>query len=119
MSGLAWVRLDTAIPRNHKMLALTDMKDGHRAGFVYLCSLAYAGEQGTDGFIPRPALPMIHGRPVEASKLCDVGLWLARDGGWQINDWADYQQTNDETKQRTDRARIAAAARWGRTASNA
>ncbi len=113
MSGLAWVRLDTAFPRNHKVLAAVEAKDGHRAMFVYVCALAYAGEQGTDGFLPRPALPMIHGRQADADRLVDVGLWQLVNGGWQINDWADYQQSNEETKRRKARARAAAEVRWG------
>jgi hypothetical protein len=119
VSTLAWVRLDTAMPRNQKILTLASMKDGHRAAFVYVCSLSYAGEQGTDGFIPAPALMMIHGRQADADRLCEVGLWHARSGGWLINDWADYQQTNAETQERTKRARLAAEARWGKGKTDA
>ena len=114
MSTLAWVRLDTAMPRNQKVLTLLGMKDGHRAAFVWLSSWCYAGEQGTDGFIPKPALGLIHGREVDAERLCEVGLWHAKPGGWEINDWGDYQQTNAETEARTVRAKAAAAARWGK-----
>jgi hypothetical protein len=46
---LPWVRLDTSIPRNHKILALLQDKDGYRAFTVYICSMAYSGEQGTAG----------------------------------------------------------------------
>lgn len=114
MSTLAWVRLDTAMPRNQKILSLMAMKDGHRAGFVWLCSLSYAGEQGTDGFIPAPALPMIHARQADADRLVEVGLWLPQPGGWAINDWADYQQTNAETQARTARMKAMAELRWGK-----
>ncbi len=114
MSTLAWVRLDTAMPRNQKILTLLAMRDGHRAAFVYVCALSYAGEQGTDGLVPSPALPMIHGRPVDAERLVDVGLWRPCPGGWVIHDWADYQQTNAETEKRTARMRAMAEARWGK-----
>lgn len=114
MSTLAWVKLSTEFPRNHKTLALLDMKDGHRAGFVYLSSLCYAGEQGTDGFIPRPGLLYAHGRPQDADKLVDVGLWVPTPGGFQIHDWADHQQTNAETAERTRKAKLAAEIRWAK-----
>lgn len=114
MSTLAWVRLDTAMPRNQKILTLLGMKEGHRAAFVWLCGLAYCGEQGTDGFISEPALPIIHGRQSEAKKLVEVGLWIPRPGGWETNDWGDYQQTNEETQKRTARAKAMAEARWGK-----
>ena len=114
MSTLAWVRLDTAMPRNQKVLALTAMKDGHRAAFVWLCALSYAGEQGTDGFIPSPALAMIHGRPADAARLVEVGLWVQSPGGWTVHDWSDYQQSNAETEKRTARAKAMAETRWSK-----
>ncbi len=110
--GLPWVRLDTAIPRNHKILAVLRHKDGRATTFVYVCSLAYAGEQGTDGFIPREALSLIHGRASDAERLVRAGLWLADPGGWVINDWAEYQPSTEETQLRSKKARAAAMARW-------
>ena len=102
------------MPRNQKILTLLAMKEGHRAAFVYICSLSHAGEQGTDGFIPSPALPIIHGRKTDADKLVEVGLFTPCPGGWNIHDWADYQQTNAETEKRTARMRAMAEARWGK-----
>lgn len=119
MSTLAWVRLDTAMPRNQKVLALLAMKDGHRSAFVWMCGLAYAGEQGTDGFIPVTALPFIHGRQIDATRLVEVGLWVPAPGGWNSHDWADYQQTNAETEKRTARAKAMAEARWGKARAHA
>ena len=72
---LPWVRLDTAFPYNPKLLAMVAEKDGHRAGLVYVCSLGYSGAHGTDGFIPKEALPFIHGRPVDADRLVRNGFW--------------------------------------------
>ncbi len=115
--GLPWVRLDTAFPRNPKLLALL-AAGGHRAALVYVCSLAYSGEQGSDGFIPKYALPHIHGRPRDAAQLCDVRLWHEQRGGagWNINDWAGFQQSTAETADRARRARQAGrkanCARW-------
>lgn len=110
--GLAWVRLDTAFPRNHKLLALLGGREGHRAAVVYVCGLAYAGEQGTDGFIPREALGLLHGRLLDARRLVDAGLWHAEAGGWLINDWREYQPSTEETELRSKKARAAALARW-------
>lgn len=110
--ALQWVRLDTSFPRNHKLLALLGAREGHRAGLVYICGLAYAGEQGTDGFIPREALAQIHGRTQEAKRLVETGLWHADPGGWLINDWTEYQPSNEETEMRSKKARSAAMARW-------
>lgn len=133
--GLPWVRLDCAFPRNPKLLALLGEKDGHRAALAYLCSLAYSGEQGTDGFVPREALPFIHARLSDAALLARYGLWVKAgqsDGGcdagvtpgvtgkpgypqahgWVIHGWAEFQESTPESQQRRKRAQAAAAARW-------
>jgi hypothetical protein len=109
---LPWVRLDTAFPYNPKLLAMVGEADGHRAGLVYVCSLGYCGAHGTDGFIPREALPFIHGRMSDAKLLVIHGFWHEQPGGWQINDWTEFQESNTETKERSDRARKAARSRW-------
>jgi len=112
--GLPWVRLDTALPDHPKILALVDgHKEGRAAAFVYICGMAYSGRHGTDGFIPKEALPRINGRPADADRLCAVGLWKDIGGGWDINGWDEYQASDASTKERSDRARKAALARWG------
>lgn len=116
--GLPWVRLDTSFPRNPKILAMLAERDGYRASFVYLCGLAYSGEQGTDGFIPRYALPLLHGRPKDADALTRHRLWHEQRGsaGWTVNDWAEFQQSSAETAERArharESARKAACSRW-------
>ena len=111
--GLPWVRLDCAFPRNPKLLALLAEKDGHRAGLVYVCSLSYAGEQGTDGFIPREALTHLHGRMTDAEKLTRHRFWIEQPGGWLINGWAEKQESSTEAQDRRKRAQAAAQKRWG------
>lgn len=111
-SNLPWVRFDTSLPDNPKILELLELKDGRAAGFVYCCSLAYAGKHGTDGFIPRWALTRINGRPADAKRLVEVRLWHEVDGGWEIHDWAEKQESNEETQARRARAQKAATVRW-------
>lgn len=112
--SLQWIRLDTSFPRNHKVLSLLAQRDGHRTAFVYLCGLAYSGEQGTDGFIPQEALALIHGRPADSMRLVESRLWHTDPGGWLINDWADFQPSTEVTQLRQKKARAAAMARWDR-----
>jgi|SRR5215469_12549018 len=109
---LPWVRLDTSFPSNPKLLAMLTEKDGHRAAFVYLCALGYSGAHGTDGFIPREALLHIHGRTSDTERLVRHGFWWPQPGGWLIHGWDEFQESNDETKQRRARAQAGAAARW-------
>lgn len=110
--SLQWVRLDVGFPRNHKILVLLGMRDGYRSAVVFVAGLCYSGEQGTDGFIPREALPLLHARPPDAARLEQVGLWHRDPGGWVIHDWKDRQLSSVEHEQRSNRARAAAAARW-------
>ena len=109
---LPWVRLDTSFPRNHKLLAMLQDKDGYRAALVYLCSLSYSGEQGTAGFIPELAVSFIHGRKNEAVLLVKHGFWDPIPGGWMVHDWAGFQQAGEEAQARSRRARDAAYVRW-------
>lgn len=109
--GLSWVRLETAFPRNHKILALIEMK-GWRAITVYVAGLAYSGEQGLDGFIPRASLVYLHGTARDAHQLEEVGLWRWAEGGWDINDWHDYQPSSDRVAARREAAKRNAEKRW-------
>ena len=112
MASLSWVRLDCAFPRNHKVLALLLERGGDRAVLRYTFALTYCGEQGTDGFIPRECLPMIHSNKRDMAALVAAGMLVEIAGGWQIPDWAEYQPTSAETAARSERAKAAAAKRW-------
>lgn len=114
--GLPWVRLDTQWPHNPKFLMLAEDKKW-RAISVYMAGLAYCGGQGTDGFIPYYAISVVHGTKKEANELIAVALWQPCDGGWQINDWSDYQFTSEQNERRSKKARDAAMVRWHGTSS--
>jgi hypothetical protein len=108
MTGLPWVRLDTAFPENPKILALLAERDGYRAAFVYVAALAYSGRHGTDGHIAAYALSRVHGRRTDADRLVRNGLWKPTAEGWVIHDYEQMQQTSDTTAQiRADRQRAA------------
>lgn len=109
--ALPWVRLDTGFPTNPKVLALIEDKNW-RAVVAYIGGLAYAGQHGTDGFIPSGALAFIHANPRDAQHLVEVGLWAMCPGGWEVNGWSEFQPSNKESQDRKRRAQDAAAARW-------
>jgi hypothetical protein len=111
--GLPWVRLDTQFPSNPKILYLVADKK-FKAAFVWTSSLAYAGAHGTDGFVPAAALPFLHATKSDAKALVEVGLWVEVAGGWEINSWAEFQPSNEETQERKRKARDAAVSRWQR-----
>ena len=112
---LPWVRLDTSMPDNPKVVELCERGDvGMAAAFVWTCSLAYSGKHGTDGYIPRAILPRLNGKAKHAQMLVQARLWDAdpATGGWLIHGWEEFQESTDETKKRSERARLAALARW-------
>lgn len=90
--GLPWVRLDSNIASHDKILALLQQRNGAAAAFSYVCSLGYAGGNGTDGRIPFAALPFIHATKRHAEMLVDVGLWDPHPAGWMVRNYGDRQQ---------------------------
>lgn len=102
--GLPWIRLDTAIADHPKMLDLVSEK-AFQAVSAHLLAMTYAGKHGTDGLIPKAALPFIHARKTDADKLVRVGLWREVAGGWEIHGWDEYQLSDDESKARKARAK--------------
>lgn len=96
---LPWVRLDSTFPTHDKVLDLVEHgQAGYRAGFVYCCSLAHCGAQGTDGLITFAALPFVHGRKADAALLVEVRLWVPHPNGWLIPNYPVRQQSSAETE---------------------
>jgi hypothetical protein len=111
--GLPWVRLDTGFSQNPKVLTLIEDKKW-QAVVVYVASLGYSGQHGTDGFIPGAALPFLHGTKTHANQLVSVGLWTPSSGGYDVHGWSEFQPSDEETKARKARAKAAAELRWAR-----
>lgn len=111
---MQWVRLETSFPSNPKVLELILAKK-HAAIVTYVSSLAYSGAHETDGFIPKTALPFVHGTPKIAAVLVGVGLWDEMPTGFAIHGWEEYQPSREEAKARSNKGRKAALARWAGT----
>jgi hypothetical protein len=109
--GLPWVRLDTQFPSNPKVLELVAAKQW-RALCVYLSSLAYCGQHGTDGYIPDTALPFIHATRKEANVLVEHSMWDIEQCGWAVHDWDECQVSDEATRRRRVRAMKGGVARW-------
>lgn len=117
--GLPWVRLDTGWPLNPKISDLVDIGSaGKSAAYAYTAGMCHSGQFGLDGFVPRGCLRRMGITKRDTDLLVEFGLWhVEGDGGWRINDWADYQESNEETQKRSERARMAAQIRWSKDAS--
>lgn len=117
---LPWFRVDTGLASHDKILALLD--DGAppalrwRAAFSYVCSIGWSVDNGTDGKIPRAALPFVHATSSTARLLVTYDLWDLNGNGWEIHNYANRQplahvvEADHET--RREAGRRAACLRW-------
>jgi len=101
---LPWIRLDTAMFDNPKVLDLTEDGD-HRAVVLHLTSMCFAGAHGTSGHVPRNVLRRLGGTRADAVKLVKAGLWEMDADGYRIHDWDEYQMSDQESKGRRMRAK--------------
>ena len=112
--GLQWIRLDTAMPDNPKLLGLLTEKEGHRAAFVWVCCMAYAGKHETAGFIPREAVSRVNGRSADFARLVASDLLVESAGGWDIKGWDEFQLSDESAVARREKAKKAASMRWSK-----
>jgi hypothetical protein len=109
------MRLDLDMIDNPKIKRLR-LASGDSGIVLSLRAMAYSTRHLTDGWVPLP-LPKEWGygrKHTEA--LEDVGLWIpleiTDDGGWLINDYAQYQITRAEWEAKSEQRRKAARKRW-------
>ena len=108
--GLPWVRMDTSLPSHPKMLALIHDPSPKRWQAVATVGFAicWAGEHGTDGHIPRTALPFIHATKATAALLVKHGFWEVSPGGWQIRNYVIRQELAVVTAAKKEAQRVGA-----------
>lgn len=91
--GLEWVRLDTNIGTNDKVVDLLAQPNGAKAFALYICALGWCGGQTTDGLVKRNMLPLLHGSEKLADLLVDVGLWVHDEAGaYKFPTWERRQE---------------------------
>jgi hypothetical protein len=108
--ALPWVRLDSHIGSHDKILDLLNDPSPKRwqAAFSYCCALGWSGDQGTDGRIPRTALPFVHGTTVTARLLVKYRLWEEGTNGWLIHNFGSRQELSAITAGKQEARRVAA-----------
>jgi len=113
-----WFRLDADLFDNPKI-----MRAGTEATLLWMRGIAYSARHLTDGWIPEP-LPKRWGYTRKHTETLErhvlwIPLEITDDGGWLINDYADYQPTRAEwgeyIEKRKAAGRAGAAKRWGHT----
>jgi hypothetical protein len=87
---MAWAKVDDNLTFHPKVLAV-----GNEAMGVWVRAMSWSMQQLTDGFIPHDIVVAVKGSAV-APALCHKGLWHEVEGGFQFNDWCDYQPTREK-----------------------
>ena len=104
---MAWIKLDDQFPDHPKVDSLS-----HGAFRLHVAGMCHAGRYLSDGLIETSRVPrLIHGyRPSMLKELIDVGLWHPVEGGWEINDFVEWNKSKAwwDEKRRKDAERIAA-----------
>lgn len=112
MSGLQWIRFDTSFPDSPKIMDLVD-NNQHRVVVAHVSMMCHIGKTLTDGFFPENALRRYAISKKDAVVAVESGLWIPRPGGgFEINDWAEYNPVDEAAQARSDKARRAAEKRW-------
>jgi hypothetical protein len=92
--ALPWVRLDANVGSHDKVLGLISDPSPKRwqALSSYFIALAWSGGQGTDGLVPKAALPFVHATPATARLLVAHRLWREEGvTGWRIVNYGERQ----------------------------
>ncbi len=104
---MAWVYLDENFPEHPKVLAA-----GDQAAWMFVSGLCWCRRYGSEGRIPVSAIGRLTSlaRPnVAAKRLVDAGLWHRDRDHYVVNDWTDWNRTQES---RSEAGRKAARARW-------
>ncbi len=95
---MSWLRLDDQIAHHPKTT---------RAGlssWLWVCCIAYSQKFLSDGFIPEAAISSIAGgidRPkIHISKLVKSGLLDRAQGGYQVHDYLDFNESAEHVREK-------------------
>lgn len=96
---MTWFKVDDTLWSNPKVIRLSG-----DALSLWVRSGSYACQHLTDGRITRQMLRLL-GEEHHADELVEACLWRPAVDGWVFHDWADYQETSTEVKERRKSAR--------------
>lgn len=90
---MAHIQVEASVRTHRKFL-----QAGPAASWLWLCSVGYAQDGLTDGFIPREALAYLGVQKPDAmaDRLVTVGLWDVVPGGWKIHHYERHNRTSSE-----------------------
>lgn len=108
--SMAWFKVDDKLWSHPKWLQTPPAARG-----LWITAGSWCAQHEQDGHIPANALRLLGHTRREANALVNAGLWHESDGGWVFHDWAEFQPTAAELREK--RAVRAEAGRRGGLAS--
>ncbi len=100
---MTWVKLDDGFTEHPKIV-----RAGKTAAMLLIDSIMYSARQLTDGYVTSTVLVRWgYGRSLRAAitSLVEVGLWAEVEGGYQIHDYLDSQQSGASVKAEREAAK--------------
>jgi hypothetical protein len=103
---MPYVKIDDKIFQHPKILAV-----GSGAKLVYLAGICYSGMSLTDGFIPAHQANVLavtaglSSSAKYAKELVAAGLWVEIEGGYQVHDYLDYNESAAKVHTKKEAAR--------------
>jgi hypothetical protein len=93
---MPWFKVDDTFAMHPKAVAAgASLALWVRAG-------SWSAQQLTDGYVPAHMVAALGGKPSDAKRLVDIGMWEEKDGGYLFHDWSDYQPSRAKVvEQRT------------------
>lgn len=94
---MVWFKVDDTLATHPKAV-----RAGNAAMGLWVRAGSWAASQLTDGYVPSDMIAVLGGRPADARRLVEVGLWVNVEGGYRFHQWLDRQPTREETEQKRD-----------------
>lgn len=88
---MPWFKVDDTLHSHPKARCA-----GLQAMGLWVLAGSWCSQQLTDGEVPKYMLAFFGGKPADAKRLVEAGLWTATDSGWHFNDWSDFQPSRGD-----------------------
>lgn len=108
---MAWARVDDGWWSHPKVLGLSLESRG-----LWITALSWSCAQRKSR-VPTHLVRMVGASEAQVDELVDAGLWRPIEGGWEIHDWAEYQDLSLSEK-RARAGRKGAESRWQNDGKN-
>lgn len=108
---MSWFRMDNDFFHHRKIIDLP--KD---AKLLHVAAIAHASGNLTDGKLTagdlRVITALVQVNAKHAQTLIQAGLWDAIEGGYQIHDYLEYQQSADKVRAEREAAKNREPVKW-------